>query len=255
MKIGISTASLYPLETEKALTFLGEKGISVTEIFFNSPTELSDNFISELNAIKQHYGIDIVSIHPCGSLIEPYLLFSEYKRRFYDGFEMYKRYYEVAQKLGAKTVVIHGDSLKGHIPMNEYCERLVMMNNEAKKYNCSISQENVNKYRGATPKNICEIKRLTNGEIKFIFDIKQSIRDGCGVDAMYSAMKGNIVNVHYSDHSQKGDCLLPGKGDFDFEAFFNRLKHDEFNGACLLEVYSNAYKDVEELVKTYRIVK
>ena len=33
MKLGISTASLYPLETEKALTELCKSGVKYTEIF------------------------------------------------------------------------------------------------------------------------------------------------------------------------------------------------------------------------------
>ena len=36
MRIGISTASLYPMRTEEALLFLCKNGVKVTEIFFNS---------------------------------------------------------------------------------------------------------------------------------------------------------------------------------------------------------------------------
>ena len=82
MKIGISTASLYPMETEKALEFLGVNGIPVTEVFFNSPSELEDDFTDKLLEIKQKYDIEIASVHPCGSVGEPYFLFSGYKRRY-----------------------------------------------------------------------------------------------------------------------------------------------------------------------------
>ena len=255
MKIGISSASLYPLETEKALEFLGQNGITATEIFFNSPSELEVDFVKELDRIRRYFGIDIVSLHPCGSVGEPYFLFSGYERRYRDSFEYYKRYYRAAEILGAKTVVLHGDSLLGHIPMEEYCERLTEMNLEAKRYGTSICQENVNRYRAATPENVCEIRRLTNDGIKFTFDIKQSVRDGCGVDAMYEAMRGNIVNVHISDHSTEGDCLLPGNGGFDFKALFNRLENDGYDGACLIEVYRHAYTDPQELINAHKLTK
>ncbi len=255
MKLGISNASLYPLETEQSLKLLGENGVKVTEIFFNSPSELQPQFIDELNRIRKHYGIEIASVHPCGSMGEPYFLFSGYERRYRDAFEYYKRYYYALQVLDGKTVVLHGDSLVGHISMEEYCERLLEMNQEASKYGVCICHENVNRYRGATPENIKEIRRLTDDKIKFTLDVKQTVRDGCGVDAMYDAMHGNIINVHISDHNKEQDCMLPGKGEFDFESLFQKLSGDGYDGACLIEVYRNAYNEPDELFEIYRELK
>lgn len=255
MKLGISNASLYPLETEQSLKLLGENGVKVTEIFFNSPSELQPQFIDELNHIRTHYGIEITSVHPCGSMGEPYFLFSGYERRYRDSFEYYKRYYHALRVLEGKTVVLHGDSLVGHVSMQEYCERLLEMNEEASKYGVCICHENVNRYRGATPENIKEIRRLTDDKIKFTLDIKQAVRDGCGVDAMYEAMRGNIINVHISDHTKEQDCLLPGKGEFDFESLFQKLSAHGYDGACLIEVYRNAYNEPDELFKAYEELK
>lgn len=255
MKLGISNACLYPMETEKSLEFLGKNGIPVTEIFFNSPSELKPQFIKELDKIRKFYGIEINSIHPCGSVGEPYYLFSNYERRYRDAFEYYKQYYYACEVLGAKTVVIHGDSLQGHISMEEYAERLLEMDLEAKKYGASVCHENVNRYRGATPENIRELRKLTDDRIKFTFDVKQAVRDGCGVEAMYEAMQGNIINVHISDNSFEADCMLPGKGDFDFGKLFSRLEADGYDGACLIEVYRYAYGEPLELIDAYKNVK
>ena len=254
MKIGISNASLYPMETEKALKFLGENGITATEIFFNSPSELQPPFIAELDRIIRYYGIEIVSVHPCGSMGEPYFLFSNYRRRYLDAFEYYKRYYEVLATLGGRTVVLHGDSLAGHISMEEYCERLLEMDNAASQFGVCICHENVNRYRAATPENVRAIRRETGDRIKFTLDIKQTVRDGCGVDAMYHAMRGNIINVHISDHNSDNDCMLPGRGNFDFGSLFRELDADGYDGACLIEVYNNAYKAPAELIESYRSV-
>ncbi len=255
MKIGVSSACFYPLETEKSLKFLGENGIPVTEIFFNSPSELKPEFIKELDKIRRSYGIEVCSIHPCGSVGEPYYLFSAYKRRYYDAFEYYKQYYYACEVLGAKTVVLHGDSLQGHISMEEYAERLMEMDSEAGKYGAGICHENVNRYRGARPENIRELRRLTGDRLKFTFDVKQAVRDGCGVEKMYDAMRGNIINVHISDHAVGTDCMLPGKGDFDFGRLFSKLTTDGYDGACLVEVYRYAYSEPSELIDTYLNVK
>ena len=76
MKTGISTASLYPLETEIALETLGKAGVKYTEIFFNCVSELKPDFISLLKEIKNKYGIKVCSIHPTMSLAESFMLFS-----------------------------------------------------------------------------------------------------------------------------------------------------------------------------------
>lgn len=255
MKIGISTASLYPLETEKALEFLGANGIPVTEIFFNSPSELEDGFTDKLRSIKEKYGIEVASVHPCGSVGEPYYLFSGYQRRYEEIRRFYRKYYAAAKKLGARYVVLHGDSLAGHISMEDYCKRLDEMRGDAEEYGVILSHENVNRYRAALPENVRAIREMTGDRQLFTFDVKQAVRAGCGVDEMYSAMRGKIVNVHISDHSDEGDCLLPGRGGFDFAGLFDKLSADGYNGACLIEVYRHAFNDPKELLESYKKVK
>lgn len=44
MSVGISTACFYPAATEEALRCVAEAGAKVTEVFFNSPSELERIF-------------------------------------------------------------------------------------------------------------------------------------------------------------------------------------------------------------------
>ncbi len=255
MKIGVSTASLYPLETEKALQLLCENGVDCTEIFINSPSETTNEFINKLVAIKNQYKIEVVSIHPCGSVCEPFFLFSDYYRRFLDYAEYYKRFYLAAQALDAKYVVLHGDSVLGKLPMEEYCRRLMLLNDEAQKYGVTITHENVNNFRASKPELIKEINRHTDGKMQYTFDVKQSVRAGFTPQEIFDCMGTQVVNVHISDHNSYKDCLLPGKGDFDFLALFNSLEAQKFDGACLVEVYNNAYSTYDELFGSYNFVK
>ena len=89
MKIGVSTASLYPLETELALSEIGKSGVKTTEIFFNCESELKPSFVDMLLDIKSDYGLDITAIHPTLSLAESFMIFSEYERRFYETIQKY----------------------------------------------------------------------------------------------------------------------------------------------------------------------
>lgn len=252
MKIGISTASLYPMRTEEALLFLCKNGVKVTEIFFNSFDELKPENVRRLKCTADGFGTEIVSVHPCGSVAEPYFLFSEYDRRTEETLRFYEQYYVTAALLGAKYVVLHGDSIHGTLSMERYCERLMLMNRSANRYGVSVTHENVNRFRASTPENIRGIRRFTNDGIKFTFDVKQCIRAGFDPSVIYDAMKGNIVNVHLSDHSSTTECMLPGNGDYDLKALLSRLENDGYKGAALIEVYRNAYDNHGELISSLK---
>ena len=60
-------------------------------------------------------------------------------------------------------------------------------------------------------------------------------------------MEGCISHVHLSDVDEKGKICLPGRGVFDFEECFRRLKEAGFDGAALIEVYAGDYGDYAEL--------
>ena len=110
MKIqwGISTACMYPQPIEKTLRLYVESGISSTELFINTCSEFSPAFVRKYKAILKGGETQVVSVHPFTSAIEGLLLFSEYKRRFTEGMEFYKKYFHFAAEIGAKFVVLHG---------------------------------------------------------------------------------------------------------------------------------------------------
>ena len=102
MNIGASSSCFYPLETEKSLLLVGKAGIRITEVFFNSPSELEVPFIKQLEKIKNEYSMDITAVHPFMSFAEGYNIFSSYRRRFDDSLELFKKYFEAAAALGAR---------------------------------------------------------------------------------------------------------------------------------------------------------
>mgnify|MGYP003298487249 CR=1 FL=1 len=103
MKIGASSACLYPMETEKAFLHIAQLGFTDSEIFINSRCELERPFLKELQAVQNAYKINIISLHPHSSFAEGYNFFSNYERRFNDGVEDYKRYFEAAAILATHT--------------------------------------------------------------------------------------------------------------------------------------------------------
>ena len=91
--IGVSTACLYPLETEKAFEYLAKNGIKNTEIFFNTDSELTPSFVSELKHIALANGVRVYSVHPFMSTSDYYYLFCEYPRRQADALDKYRRFF------------------------------------------------------------------------------------------------------------------------------------------------------------------
>lgn len=255
MKIGVSSASLYPEFVEDTLRSIGEMGIKNTEIFLNTFSEIKSDFVSELRKIKESYGINITALHPFTSGFEPYLLSRGYARRYKDGIDLYTRFFWVAAELGAKIFVLHGDRPKGEKPyLPEYCEHFLRLSRIAAKEGVILTQENVNGYVAADPDFVRGMVKELGNNAMFTFDVKQTVRAKVGTWEMYDAMRGHIAHMHLSDHNEKSDCLLPGNGEFNFEKLFRIAVADGYEGAALIEVYSNAYTTHSQLAESYNML-
>ena len=247
MNIGVSTASLYPMATEEALEIIGKNGVKTTEIFFNAESELKSSFVDMLLDVKKYYGINVVSIHPTMSLAEPFMIFSEYERRFNESIYKFARYSEIAAALGAKYIILHGDRPHGKLSDEEYCDRFMILNREAKKNGVTILQENVANFRSGDAEFLRSMRDILGNDVEFCFDIKQAIRRDYNPTELIDEFWDNIRHFHISDHSLASDCQLPLNGNFDFKGFFDTLKARDFKGSSIIEVYNNAYKTLDEI--------
>ena len=252
MNIGVSTASLYPLETELALLEIAKAGVKTTEIFINCESEMKPAFVDILADIKDDYGINITSIHPTYSLAESFLLFSEYERRFYEGVEKFKRYSEMAAQLGAKYIILHGGKDNGITTDEEYCQRYMLLNEETRKNGVIVLQENVANFRSRDKEFLKSMCNILGEDAQFCFDIKQSIRSGYNPFELIEEFYPHIKHCHISDHSLSSDCLLPFNGGFNFKDFFSVLSGKGYNGAYVIEVYKNAYKTYDEIFNSHK---
>ena len=133
MNVGVSTACLYPLETEKALKLLCQSGVKNIEIFVNSVSEISGSVLTEIKNIIKDFDCRITSIHPYTSGSEPIMFFSNYQRRFLDGVEQYLRFCDFANELDANILVFHGDRKESNTPNEFYFERYLKLYREALK--------------------------------------------------------------------------------------------------------------------------
>ena len=251
--LGISTASLYPMYTEEAFEILLKKGIRLFEIFTNSPCEIEDEFIDKINSIRKSHGCKIKSLHPFTSGIDPFMLFSNYYRRFEDMLKYYEKFFKAANRLEAEIVVLHGDKCNkaNAIKEEEYFERFFKLANLAKKYDVVLAQENVNLFRSQNIDFIDRMKKNLGDEVKFVLDIKQAIRANEDPFELCKVMGKNLVHLHLNDHDDKNDCLLPCKGTMDYKKLFEILDSIDYEGSIIIEVYRNSFSNVDELIDSY----
>lgn len=248
MKTGLSTACFYPMQTEEALIKVGELGFASTEVFFNSTSELDISFLKKLKQTQDKYEIKMNSVHPMASFAESYMLFSTYTRRFIDTVEMYKHYFEAANILGAKIVVIHGSRVPAVIEPHEYYERFGTLIEEGLKQGIIVAHENVVGTMGQSPKCMLDMKNAIGNNFKMVLDIKQAVRSGYTPDDFVSVLNDRIVQVHISDHNEENDCLPPGEGDFDFKNFIKNLNDKGYKGDYIIELYSSSFLNDEQLI-------
>lgn len=255
MPIGVSSSCLYPLSPREGLETIARLGVKTSEVFFNSPSELTLEYAKKLCRIKDEYGIDIVSLHPYTSFAETVMLFSEYERRFTDTLEYYKQIFEITASIGAKITVIHGSRLPGKIEHKEYFERFAKMIEEGKKFGVTVAQENVNNHFSENPEFLKKMRAYLGSDFKTVFDVKQAVRSGFEPLSFAKEFAKDIVHVHLSDHKEGFDCLPPSEGVFDFAGLFEIMKNAGYNGNYVIELYRHNYKEPEDLIKSLRYLE
>lgn len=250
MNIGVSTACFYPLETEEALREIGQMGVKTTEIFFNSEYEKKNAFIDMLEDIKDGYGLSVKAIHPTMSLSENFIFFSDYPRRFTEGLDSYARYSEIAARLGAKFIIMHGGKAHSRMEDEEYCERYMHIKNVTLKNGVTVLQENVARHRSGDIESLRAMVDILGPDAEFCMDIKQAVRCGYDPFLLIDEFSDNIRHYHISDHSLASDCMLPGKGKFDFKTLFSK-NQNRSDLSYMIEVYNNSYKNPSEIAESF----
>lgn len=251
---GVSSACFYPMHTEDALRKLGEMGVRNAEIFINDSSEISGGIFDEMLKIVSDYGMNIVSLHPFPPMESGYL-FSEYDRRQQTHLDIYKRYFECMNRLGAKIFVLHGAILSSNCSDERYFEQYGKLLDIAEEQGITVAQENICYCKSKDVDFLRRLKENCGERVKYLLDVKQAVRGGLSPFELIDVMGKDIVHVHISDNSAEGDCLPIGEGTFDFVKFTKKLLDTGYNGAMLIELYRHNYKEYEELYKGMKLVE
>lgn len=251
MTPGISTACLYPLYTEEAFKAIAQHKVEAVEVFINCAEEISPSYLNSLRVSALGYGVKILSLHPYMSAMESMFFFSDYERRFLEGQELYKKYYEAANLLGANAVVFHGCAYPVKIGYDEYFDRFGRLLEDSIAHGSMLCHENVSRCTSRDSRFFKALKKALP-KAEFIFDVKQAVRAGEDVNEFAKTMSGRIRHIHFSDHCSGSDCLPPGKGSFNIRYFLERIRAEGFDGGVIVELYRENISGIVELLAGYK---
>ena len=252
MKIGISTACLFPKPIEESLYELAVNGTACTELFINTHSELKKSFAHSLANMLKRFDVQCASVHPFTCEIEQLMIFSEYERRINDILEYYKLYFQFMNIVGAKIFVFHGG--KADKGKEFYCERYSKLFRLGKEFGVITAIENVSRCQSRSSAFIRDISSMLGNEFAFVLDTKQAVRAGETPFAFLDAAGKSVVHVHISDSGELGDCLPIGRGNFRFKPFFDKLNALNPDANVILELYRSGFCGISDLISSYNVL-
>ena len=254
MRAGVSTACLFPQHTEEAFYDLALGGIECAELFINADSDVTRPRVHTLQTLMDRFGITIPSVHPFACPIESMMLFGSYDRRADDMIAYYKRTFAVMQQLGARIFVFHGNESRFAVDTALYCERFARLAAVGREFGITVAQENVARCQSGKLAFLTEMRRILGDDVHFVLDVKQAVRAGESPTQMLRTLGSSVVHIHISDHSEKGDCLLLGAGNFRIRSFLELLHSVSPESAVILELYRSNYRGISDLVGSYRML-
>ena len=263
MKIGMSTASYFNVASlEDAVSDIARRDVGLIEVFLNTFSEYTEEYIDLLCQRVLAGGLRVYSIHPMSTQFEPQL-FSLHPRQRADALALYRRVLQAGRRLGAAYYVMHGPVFLKTAPKSMGFDRYVPVFDElggiAAEYGIQLTLENVSYCVFHRPDLGEALRQRLQGRLKFTLDVKQAIRSGFSPFAYLDAIGTDLANVHLCDARTLPDgqtCLeLPGEGEFDFSLLAERLRQLDYQGAAFIEVYSDMYRELDELYASLRTME
>lgn len=250
MRCGVSTACFFPLPTKESLQALAGAGVKLVEIFFNTFSEMDEEYVDALCAIVRENKMEVSSVHPFSSVLEGFYFASRYASRFEDGERLYRRFYEICGRLGSDKLVFHGDHKYNNnfFSNEEYAEAFVRLAHIGQEYGVALCHENVAYCRMDDSHSVARLRPLFEDSANFVLDTKQAQRRGEDVYKLMHEMAGGVRQVHISDYSHSELCLPPGVGEMDYGRFLEELAAGGYQGDLIIELYSDNFETVDDLI-------
>nr|WP_238421548.1 sugar phosphate isomerase/epimerase [Gordonia sp. 'Campus'] len=257
--IGLSTASVYPQNTEAAFAYAAELGFDGVELMVWGDSLSQD--IRHVEYLSEHYQVPVLSIHaPC-------LLITQ---RVWgrDPIVKLARAVEAAEDLGAPTVVVHPPFRWQRGYVSAFDDLVAQLEADS---GVAIAVENMfpmradrlfgarepsvrrQEKRGGGPGLAASafgksIDPTDDGYAHYTLDLSHTATAGVDAIALLDRMGSHLNHLHLADGNgaSTDEHLLPGDGRQPCAEVCRRLAASDFGGAVVLEVSTGSARTKPE---------
>lgn len=249
--VGISTSSFYgKLTTEDAVYKIADMGVSCAEVFLNTFSEYTSEYIHMISKRLHERSVLFNSVHTLPTQFEPQL-FAVTKRQREDAEMLFRQVVQAASQGGCGIYVMHGKPFfkkntgSFKVDVDTVSNHLHNLCAIAGEYGVKIALENVH---WAMCNNLEFIEAIKKNvpELYFTLDIKQANLSGIHWREYLTAFNERLINVHICDFIGRDTCM-PGTGSVDFYDLAKSLHDVSYKGNVIIEVYDRDYKDYDQL--------
>ena len=259
IKVGLSTASVYPLRTEAAFDYAARLGYDGVELMVWAEPASQD--IEAVEALSQTYGIPVLSVHaPC-------LLISQ---RVWGANPIAKleRSVRAAEQLGAQTVVVHPPFRWQRRYAEGFSDQVAELESGS---DVLVAVENMFPFRadrfwGTGQPSIERMRKrggrpgpgisafapsydpLDGGHAHYTLDLSHSATAGTDALEMAQRMGAGLAHLHLCDGSgaSTDEHLVPGRGTQPAAEVCRQLAASDFTGHVILEVTTSGARNAAE---------
>ena len=259
IKVGLSTASVYPLRTEAAFECAAELGYDGVELMVWAEAASQD--IAAIARMSRHYRMPVLSVHaPC-------LLISQ---RVWgtDPVSKLDRTVRAAEQLGAPTVVVHPPFRWQRRYAEGFSDQVARLEESSA---VAVAVENMFPFRadrffGSGQPSIERMRRrggrpgpavsafapsydpLDGDHAHYTLDLSHTATAGTDALDMARRMGHGLVHLHLCDGSgaSTDEHLVPGRGSQPTAEVCQMLAGGDFAGQVILEVTTSSARGKAE---------
>jgi sugar phosphate isomerase/epimerase len=259
IKVGLSTASVYPLRTEAAFEYAAKLGYDGVELMVWAETASQD--VDAIAKLSQRYDVPVLSVHaPC-------LLISQ---RVWGANPISKldRSVRAAEELGAQTVVVHPPFRWQRRYADGFSDQVAELESSS---HVMVAVENMFPFRtdrffGAGQSSIDRMRKrggspgvaisafapsydpLDGEHAHYTLDLSHAATAGTDALEMARRMGEGLVHLHLCDGSGAAtdEHLVPGHGSQPAAELCQMLAGSNFTGHVILEVRTSRARNAAE---------
>ena len=259
IKVGLSTASVYPLRTEAAFEYAARLGYDGVELMVWAESVSQD--LNAIAALSQRYAMPVLALHaPC-------LLISQ---RVWGSNPIAKldRSVRAAEELGAQTVVVHPPFRWQRRYAEGFTEQVARLEAES---DVIVAVENMFPFRadrffGGTQASIERMRKrggkpgpaisafapsydpLDGNHAHYTLDLSHTATAGTDALEMAGQMGSGLAHLHLADGSGAftDEHLVPGRGTQPTVEVCQMLAASDFAGHVILEVTTSGARTEDQ---------